>query len=262
MGKSLFDRAIGKGEGTSGKEVSVVGVEGEGDWGSVQEEVDAWRKKGKRGGIEDRLRRVAREIRLELEDLEVANMEEGGKKEEEEEREEGLEMPRATGRLRPETEEDRNEVSRRAKELLELAKGTGLTQAPTPIMVLDEDSTDVGKISSIEEDDDLRPPPATQTFEPSTLANRCRHDGAINIVRPLASSPDSKGKGKRARSRSPIPELDLAFSSDEENLIPRNTSLWKANTGIDEDSLKRVVVSFTLFSSRLLIERIDKLTLS
>ena len=129
-------------------------------------------------------------------------------------------------------------------------------------MVLDEDSTDVGKISSIEEDDDLRPPPATQTFEPSTLANRCRHDGAINIVRPLASSPDSKGKGKRARSRSPIPELDLAFSSDEENLIPRNTSLWKANTGIDEDSLKRVVVSFTLFSSRLLIERIDKLTLS
>jgi len=257
LGKSLFDRAIGRGEGTSGKDVSVVGVEGEGDWKGVQEEVDAWRKKGKRGGIEDRLRRVAREIKLELEDLDVIKRGELGKKEEDrsEEDEDKLELPRATGRLRPETEEDRSEVSKRARELLDLAKGTGLTQAlQPPVMVLDDDSTDVGKISSIEEEDATNEddflPPATQTFEPSTLANRCKHDGAINILRPLASSPpDSKGKGKRARSRSPIPELDLAFSSDEEDLcLPKKTSLWKANAGIDEDSLKRVVVSFHLSS--------------
>ncbi|GAA5959734.1 hypothetical protein JCM3765_000083 [Sporobolomyces pararoseus] len=244
--KSLFDRAIGKGEGTSGREVTVVGIESSGgsqegdkewfkDVKEVQEEVDSWRKKSKRGGIEERLAKVAKEIKLELERATKADME-GVATEVEDGEEEP--MPRATGRLRPETELDRDEVSKRAKELLDLANGTQLTRKT--VLILDEDTSMEGtKVDGQDQDISLAPPPPTQTFEDSTLANRCDHDGAINIVRPLkSSSPTSKGK-----SRSPLHELDLSFSSDEEVSLPRTTSLWKANAGTDEASLSRIVHS-------------------
>lgn len=260
--KSLFDRAIGKGEGTGGREVTVVGIEssrgsqeGDKEWfkdvRGVQDEVDGWRKKSKRGGIEERLAKVAKEIKLELERAQKADME--GATTEVEDGEQDEQLPRATGRLRPETEIDRDQVSKRAKELLDLANGTQLTRKS--VLVLDEDTSMEGsEVRGQDQDFVFAPPPPTQTFEDSTLANRCDHDGAINIVRPLrASSPSSKGK-----SRSPLHELDLSFSSDEEVVVPRTTSLWKANAGTDEASLSRIVVSlhsltscFTLSSNLL-----------
>jgi hypothetical protein len=246
--KSLFDRAIGKGEGTSGREVTVVGIENDGlregdkewfrDVKEVQEEVDGWRKKSKKGGIEERLARVAKEIKKELEVAQKLKVEGAETEPEAGDEQEQDDFPRATGRLRPETEDDRDAVAKRAKELLNLANGTQLTRKTTVLVIDEETSMDISK-GAEEQDLFLEPPRSTQTFEDSTLAKRCQHDGAINIVRPLASSPAT-----RRRSRSPLHELDLAFSSDDEVSIPRSSSLWKANAGNDQDSLSRIVVSF------------------
>ncbi|GAA6016313.1 hypothetical protein JCM11491_006812 [Sporobolomyces phaffii] len=246
LGKSLFDRAIGRGEGTSGRQVTVVGtegsraLEGEKEWcrdvKDVQEEVDGWRKKAKKGGIEERLARVAKEIRRELEAA-AKGLEQG---------EEGdvvggngqVEGPRATGRLKPETESDRDQVAKRARELLDFAHGT--QKSRQAVLVLDGDSSN--DISG-DGQDDFELPPSTQPFEDSTLAKRCHHDGAINILRPLASSP-TVGRADKTKSRSPLHEIDLAFSSDEdESSRPRTGSLWKATVGNDEESLSRIVYS-------------------
>lgn len=244
LGKTLFDRAIGKGEGTGGgKQVTVTGLEGStavrgykewfDDLRGVQEEIDRERKKIKRGGIEERLKRNAKEIRQELE----KNAKKGGTGTETEfeveEDGEGYAMPRPTGRLRPETEEDRDQVAKRAKELLDLANGTQLTRKS--FLVIDED-TSMDAQGQDQDDLFLPPPPATQPFEDSTLAKRCQHDGAINVVRPLAASTPG-------RSAPGFQDLDLALSSDEEYNRPRTLSLWKANAGNEETYLSRVVVS-------------------
>ncbi|GAA5890804.1 hypothetical protein JCM5296_003424 [Sporobolomyces johnsonii] len=247
---TLFDRAIGKGEGAgagSGRDVRVVGVEGAGgaEWHravkGVQEELDKERKK--KGA--DKVVKVAKEVRKEMARLEEA---EEGREQEEDEEQEGMPMPRPTGNLRPETATARNAVAQRANELLRLAGGTGLTQVAAeeddePVILADCDAASFV--------DSLLPPPPTQSFEPSTLAVRLEHDGAIDVVRSGAASLKGNGKSKeKERARSPLAELELEWSSDEDEIGTRPpSSLWKAATGKDDQAIERVVRSSAPFGS-------------
>ncbi|GAA5847837.1 hypothetical protein JCM3766R1_001204 [Sporobolomyces carnicolor] len=249
--KTLFDRAIGKGEGTAGREVTVVGmeatdgvVEGDKKWASdikdVQAEVDAWRKKSKKGGIEARLAAVAKDIKRELElarSMSATESETASDRASVESELQGYcdKVPRATGRLRPETDLDREQVSKRAQELLDLARATQKVKQPFggEDVSMDDAKGRQGQDSSFEL------PRSTQSFEASTLANRCQHDGAIEVIRPLPSPV----RAAKSRSRSPLDEIDLLVSSDEEGMRRRATSLWRANTGKDEASISRIVRS-------------------
>ncbi|GAA5938821.1 uncharacterized protein JCM15063_004879 [Sporobolomyces koalae] len=247
LGKSLFDRAIGKGEGITGREVTVIGIDeslgmSEHDLKSVQEDIDEQRKKVKKGGIEDKLVRIAKEIRYELKAARESNESEMREREEEEEKE-GL--PRPTGRLRPETRHDRDQVAKRAKALLELATGTGLTQAPvsSDFSGLHRDPIHDNDEADEEYELDL---PATQPFEDSALAKRFEQDGTVHIVQPLSIAAPGPH-----RSTSPAFEAECALTSDEErDELVRKKSLWQANVGQDERSLERNVDSqFPLLGS-------------
>ncbi|GAA5951681.1 hypothetical protein JCM21900_005758 [Sporobolomyces salmonicolor] len=256
---TLFDRAIGKGEGAgigSWRDVRVVGVEtvvaqeGGAEWHravkGLQEELDQERKK--KGA--DKVVKVAKQVRREMARLEK-DEEERVKTEREQEQDkeqEGMPLPRSTGQLRPETATARNVIAQRANELLGLASGTGLTQVNAedddePVILSDCDDTSF--VNS------LLPPPPTQSFAPSTLATRLEQDGAVDVVRSGAASLGGNGESMgKEHSRSPLAELELDWSSDEDEIGRRPpSSLWKAATGKDDKTIERVVRSSAPFYS-------------
>ncbi|GAA5919409.1 hypothetical protein JCM1841_005998 [Sporobolomyces salmonicolor] len=256
---TLFDRAIGKGEGAgvgSWRDVRVVGVEsvvaqeGGAEWHravkGVQEELDQERKK--KGA--DKVVKVAKQVRREMARLEKDEEErvKTEREQEQDEAQEGMPMPRPTGHLMPETATARNVIAQRANELLGLASGTGLTQVneeddDEPVILSDCDASSF--VNS------LLPPPPTQSFAPSTLAIRLEQDGAVDVIRSGAASLGGNGESMgKERSRSPLAELELDWSSDEDEIGRRPpSSLWKAATGKDDKMIERVVRSSAPFDS-------------
>lgn len=235
---SLFDRAVGKGEGAGGwKEVTAVGSEGTNEGGAyfrktkeVQDELNKARKKV----AVEKVVKLAKEIRGERRAMAVVEQAHEKKEEEAvEAAEEGFEeggMPVATGRLRPDSSTQRAAVASRAGEVLGILPPSAALPAPLPppttttaaaaaVLPADDDMLDLSTLSS--------PPPPTQGFEQSYLAARCQSDGTAEAV--VMPSKHSR----------------RSFGSDETGDGGVGKSLWRTAAGKEEEegTLNRVVVS-------------------
>ncbi|GAA6062339.1 hypothetical protein JCM10212_006589 [Sporobolomyces blumeae] len=253
--KTLFDRVIGRGEGATHGSVTVVGVEGGPvvrgvewyrDVQGVQDEIDGLRKKSKKGSIEERLLLVAKEIRkenwakAESGDLDVDDPQAQSQVASDDQVGEGNGLPRATGRLRPETKADRTEVTNRAKQLLGLSTQAKQRRFPDRLSPDGDSSVDIVSVEpsrfanaavAVEQgagdvEGNLSLPPPTQPFEASTLAKRYEHDGVVEIVQPHLSTPT------KART-------DWPTGLERPNRPP---SLWSAAVGTGAD-VDRIVYS-------------------
>ncbi|GAA5973442.1 hypothetical protein JCM11641_006462 [Rhodosporidiobolus odoratus] len=251
---SLFDRTIGKGEGANPfRDVVVVGVEAKNDDGGeffravreAQEELDEERKKV---GVE-KVVKVAREIRRAR--AAKKSREEDVKREDAGKGEGGDvagEMPPATGRLRPDTDETRAAVAKRAEEMLGLAGGSGLTQvaeAAPQVGLLDQASAREQKQVAL---GSTGPTPLrnTQPFALSALAESCEKAGRASVVR-LSSFPwRSASVGAPTRRKGKERECSLELSDGGQN--PEKHSLWRVAAGREEDAelAERVVRSQNL----------------
>ncbi|GAA5899859.1 hypothetical protein JCM6882_005451 [Rhodosporidiobolus microsporus] len=251
QGLSLFDRAVGKGEGGNPwREVTVVGVEellagaDAGEWTrktkKVQEELDQGRRKDK----VEKVVKVAKEIRREraaaAEGEGVKAEDDDGKVKDEDVDDAGSPFPAATGRLRPDSDSARAALAQRASEMLGLAGGTGLTQAAgagSASRVEERSGRDSDEEAemAVEEDEFASPPRPTQAFEPSDLAARYEVEGRADVVR-LSSKPVNAAV---ARSRSPF----LSDDDEGEEGARAAGSLWKSAAGREEDDevVRRVV---------------------
>lgn len=280
--KSLFDRVVGKGEGKSKwREVEAVGVgvaeEGElvGGVGAIrkrqedkrrveelQKELEASFKKEP----VDKVVKIANEIKLARKEEEERKIALRKQKELEEDEmeleywqdEDLINLPRPTGRLEVHSTARKAAVVIRANKVLNGKGGTGLTQIPqvstknkkmvvprgtliTPSLYPPTSSTskvslppkeDVMQIDESDQDLPLPLPPSTQIFEPSKLAQRLVASGSIQGV--LVPS-----KGLQ-RSLSPLTTICTEDSVERE----RSSSLWAAASGIDNEIIEKVVVSF------------------
>ncbi|GAA5948984.1 hypothetical protein JCM10213_003181 [Rhodosporidiobolus nylandii] len=263
-GMSLFDRAVGKGEGSNPwKEVTVVGVEAKMEAGGdeffhatkkVQEELDGQRRKI---GVE-KVVKVAKEIRRERATKAAAVAGAAGAVKAEEgaegeggEGEEGA-APAPTGRLLPDSDSARATVAQRASELLGLAGGTGLTQIPAaglaPSLPPGDAAAPAARVEADVEAGMDDPPRPTQGFAASDLAGRWEDEGRAEVVRlPSRSSASLAGVtagGTSAKGKGKGKEVELSSDSDEDLLPPvagakgkgkKTASLWSVSAGRDED---------------------------
>lgn len=241
MNRSLFDRIVGVGEGvTKNREITVVGVEpGIGtDVRKVQEELDEATRKS----AVERLVKVAQEIKDERsiqreiekkkrKPVSLVEDQENGFQDVDE-----FSFPQPTGMLRIASTGTRAAVSERAQDLLYGMRGTGLTQAlfdpppeppasvlPPPPRLQPQPADPI----VIDDDFDADPPRSTQGFEPSRLAEKLSKAGKIQVVK-LPSKPIS------------------SIDSDSPT-----ASLWEASVGLDDETIRKVVVS-PIFSCDLL----------
>ncbi|GAA6043981.1 hypothetical protein JCM8097_003420 [Rhodosporidiobolus ruineniae] len=251
---SLFDRVVGRGEGSHPwREVKVVGVEvgveggaagGAGELSGseffhrtqrVQEEMDGLRKKI----AQEKVVKVAKEIRRER-----AAAEEAGRVKVEGEERGADQLPPSTGRLRPDDDAARAAVAARASEVLGFAGGTGLTQLPLLAAGAGGEAMDVyAAAAEAEEGGEAweEPPRPTQGFEESELAGLCESGGRAEVVRLSSRS------SFRADPAGEDSDDDLVFGSPAP---PRRKSgggesLWRTAAGRDEDDemVGRVVPS-------------------
>jgi hypothetical protein len=245
-GLSLFDRAVGKGEGGGGwRDVTAVGVEGAVERGGGGEyfrrtvEVQAELDKGRKKIPVEKVVKLAKEIREERK----AWASVGGKKEEDVAEEEGEGggageeegMPRATGRLRPDSSTQRAAVASRAGAVLGLSPAIASTSAAgAPVLPLSPSAASTSTAMVLDPPFDLAalssPPRPTQGFEQSYLAAKCQSDGTAEVV-VLPSKHSRRSLG--------ADEGDEAEAGSEK-------SLWKTAAGKDESVgvLEKVVVSF------------------
>ncbi|GAA5985857.1 hypothetical protein JCM10908_006306 [Rhodotorula pacifica] len=246
-GKTLFDRAVGKGEGSHAmKDVTVVGVEGlESGSGpewykatrEVQAEIDLARKKAQVAKVI----KVAKQIRQERQAAAAVKA-----KEEEAHNsdvDDQLVMPPSTGRLQPLAA---TLVAERVDAVL------GLAASPTH-----EDPSSF-----------LETPPATQQFEQSRLAEayedfRVASPPALPPTTPSPPPPpqdasSSHCETKSKRSRSPFRQLSLPDPRSgsiprqghplEREQQRRKCSLWQLAAGRDDAKLDKVVAAESPFS--------------
>lgn len=246
--KTLFDMAVGKGEGANAfKEVKVVGVEGyAGDdpkeWyraiKETQDEFDQARRKAQVA----RVVKLAKQVKKERAEVAASSVDDGWKVVNEsagvEKEEEDEVVPLPTGRLKPDSSTARNAVASRADAMLAF-------DASVPHSVLDSDTSG----------DD--PPRPTQSFEPSRLTSR--YDMPANPIDPLMTFVEHSdrttisGTPSRRRSRSPFRPLSLpdpfSDSDDGEGHHGRRRSasgkqsLWSVAAGRNDELLGKVVVS-------------------
>lgn len=223
VGRSLFERTIGTGEGKGAREVTVVGVERAGDGPidqydparieAAQAEIDAAKKRTP----VDALTKVATKIkdRRRLRDEDKARRAMAGVKAEHDDADNDMHLPtpRPTGVLRVDSAEARADVAAKAQAVLDGLAGTGLTQA-----------LDAALLPSLMDVDDDGPP-STQPFEPSRLATKLAAAGAIDVV-------------------------SLPMKERQAVAVPSGgtKSLWRAADGSDDATIRRVVVRpFPLF---------------
>ncbi|CDR49489.1 RHTO0S27e00760g2_1 [Rhodotorula toruloides] len=246
--KTLFDMAVGKGEGANAfKEVKVVGVEGyAGDdpkeWyraiKETQDEFDQARRKAQVA----RVVKLAKQVKKERAEVAASSVDDGWKVVNEsagvEKEEEDEVVPLPTGRLKPDSSTARNAVASRADAMLAF-------DASVPHSVLDSDTSG----------DD--PPRPTQSFEPSRLTSR--YDMPANPIDPLMTFVEHSdrttisGTPSRRRSRSPFRPLSLpdpfSDSDDGEGHHGRRRSasgkqsLWSVAAGRNDELLGKVVCS-------------------
>lgn len=252
--RSLFDKAIGKGEGSNPlRAVTVVGVAMEGDelgWDranalDIQEELEAEKKRPQ----ESNLLKVARSIKAARREKEALEEEEKVKRKREKIVKDEMEVdeeepsqavaPRPTGMLRGDSLDSRKAVADRASNLLSDLGGTGLTQtttvhppagqilaplvlgkAPSIPSVAPTPAEDADII--IDEDQELALP-STQPFQPSKLARKF-HEQAEGVALEL---PHRR-------------EASIGLESATRGL----KSLWATAAGTDDEAVNRVVVSF------------------
>ncbi|GEM10649.1 proteophosphoglycan ppg4 [Rhodotorula toruloides] len=245
--KTLFDMAIGKGEGANAfKEVKVVGVEGYADYDpkewyraikETQGEFDQARRKAQVAKVV----KLAKEVKKERAEAAASGAHDGWKvvdesanveKEEEEEL-----VPLPTGRLKPESSTARNVVATRADELLAFDAS------------IDHSLREIGALSD-------EPPHPTQAFEPSALTSR--YNMPANPIDAYMSLDEDQrrsigsGTPPRRRSRSPFRPLSLPdpFSDsddgeghhDRRRFADGKRSLWSVAAGRNDELLGRVVL--------------------
>lgn len=266
--KTLFDRAVGRGEGvTVAREVRVVGVEVEGDggWGQfdsarlarVQLEIDEERAKVKL----DKSIKVAaqiKEARKKARELQNALERERRQKEDEEEEELWSQTgPELTGRLKGDSTQARQGTILKSTTLLKALAGSGLTQ-PLNVASLPSQkfiakmlrpvpsSSTLATASESMDVDTIPAPPTTQEFLPSKLAEQFvragRGESVALSAKTSSSSEDAaapKRKGRGKGKKTLLAEA-IALGSDEEPST--RDSLWAAATGLHDAAVKRKVV--------------------
>ncbi|GJN92570.1 hypothetical protein Rhopal_005600-T1 [Rhodotorula paludigena] len=256
--KTLFDIAIGRGQGASAKsDVQAVGVEGTDDpttfyraTSELQLEMEGLRKKDEKPK-EAKLGRIAKEIRRERAALPPDQRWDKAPQDTPSSDHETL--PPATGRLRPESSTARKAVAERADALL---GGVGVDTVP-----LGSDDDDVLLGDRADFAFTSSPPRPTQVFEPSDLVDRFDPDTSIEIIaRPAGAagaSASTSGAAAR-RSRSPFRQLSLQDPcSDSESdegppdhpatggrhvVRSGSSSLWSIAAGRDDAAIAKVVV--------------------
>ncbi|BGP50249.1 hypothetical protein JCM10450v2_006165 [Rhodotorula kratochvilovae] len=267
--RTLFDIAIGRGQGASAKsDVHVVGVEeftggDPGEWyratKAVQDEMDLARKKDEKPK-DGKLLRAAKEIRRERAEAAARGEDDGWtvSKEEDEDVEAELALPPATGRLRPETSTARNAVAQRAGALLGAVRASSVDVDGDDVLLSDgEDGAAPFAFEST-------PPRPTQVFEPSSFAARYAVDEADSsievLVQPAIGSFISSSGAAERRSRVPFRQLSQQdpcgdSKSDEgphhhhhyhyhRKAADAHDSLWRAAAGRDNASVRKVVAGW------------------
>ncbi|GAA6007262.1 uncharacterized protein JCM10292_003961 [Rhodotorula paludigena] len=255
--KTLFDIAIGRGQGASAKsDVQAVGVDGTDDpttfyraTSELQLEMEGLRKKDEKPK-EAKLGRIAKEIRRERAALPPDQRWDKAAHDPPPSDHETL--PPATGRLRPESSTARKAVAERADALLGGGGVDTVSLGSDENDVLLDDRADFAFTSS--------PPRPTQVFEPSDLVDRFDPDTSIEIIaRPAdaaGASASTSGAAAR-RSRSPFRQLSLQdpCSDSESDEGPPNhpatggrhvvrsgsSSLWSIAAGRDDAAIAKVV---------------------
>ncbi|GAA6058241.1 hypothetical protein NBRC10513_007265, partial [Rhodotorula toruloides] len=245
--KTLFDMAVGKGEGSNAfKEVKVVGVEGyAGDdpkewYRAIKETQDEFDQARRKAAVA-KVVKLAKEVKKERAEAATSGLDDGWKvvddsaKVEKEEEEELMPLP--TGRLKPDSSTARNAVASRADEML--ATGVSAVDA-------------FGDVDAVIGDE---PPRPTQSFEPSRLTSRYDMPAdPIDAFMSLDEHPHRttiSGTPPRRRSRSPFRPLSLPdpFSDSDDGeghhggrrSAGGKQSLWSVAAGRNDELLGRVV---------------------
>ncbi|EGU11525.1 Proteophosphoglycan ppg4 [Rhodotorula toruloides ATCC 204091] len=246
--KTLFDMAVGKGEGSNAfKEVKVVGVEGyAGDdpkewYRAIKETQDEFDQARRKAAVA-KVVKLAKEVKKERAEAATSGLDDGWKvvddsaKVEKEEEEELMPLP--TGRLKPDSSTARNAVASRADEML--ATGVSAVDA-------------FGDVDAVIGDE---PPRPTQSFEPSRLTSRYDMPAdPIDAFMSLDEHPHRttiSGTPPRRRSRSPFRPLSLPdpFSDSDDGeghhggrrSAGGKQSLWSVAAGRNDELLGRVVL--------------------
>ncbi|KAI5476875.1 structure-specific endonuclease subunit Slx4 [Pseudohyphozyma bogoriensis] len=240
--RSLVERFV-----REGKEIVVVGDEVGGRDGGLEEEIEGLRKRRQVEKVvkvaeeikEKQRKKAESEKKMRAKEAVEARVkkEAAGEEEEVEVLDDELALPRATGSLRPATESQRDALVERARGVLGGLGGTGLTQVPVEkddearekrkassallktLELLDQKYFGEHKDENTMEDKD-GPPRSTQEFAPSKLAERLEKEGRVEIVSNTVVTQVARGTA--------------------------TSSLWDAQGGLDDEVIRRVVVSLSL----------------